>query len=52
MLTVDPNKRFSIIDIMKHKWVNFDNELEMFSNQVNFSLNFHESDFADSLKIG
>ena len=52
MLTVDPAKRFSIIDIMNHKWVKYDNELELFSNQVNFSLNFDENDFADSLKIG
>ena len=32
MLTIDPNKRFSITDIINHKWFQFESDSVPFSN--------------------
>ena len=51
MLTVDPSKRSSISDIMNHKWLEFDQELDFPNSHDNFILNFNENEFANSLRI-
>lgn len=49
MLNVDPSKRFSINDIINHKWLKFDNDIDLLSRSNNFGLISDDVNFIESL---